>query len=159
MRRNRNTAESIRAKLVVQDDGCHTWPHRSHPNGYGYIRFEGRQRLLHRVVWELTHGPIPPGLLVLHSCDVRHCANIEHLRLGTAYDNAQDAIKRKRFAGHTIRLPHQRINWEDVDTIRAARAAGRSVLSLANEYAVSRPTIHRVIDGFGFRDEWREDLP
>jgi hypothetical protein len=41
-------------------------------------------------------GPIPDGMLVLHTCDNPPCVNPDHLYLGTWKDNMQDRIKRGR---------------------------------------------------------------
>jgi hypothetical protein len=48
------------------------------------------------------HGPIPPGLCVLHRCDVRPCINPDHLFLGTQKDNMADLAAKR---GHE-RRPH-----------------------------------------------------
>ena len=49
----------------------------------------------HRVAWEIHNKrPVPEDLFVLHSCDIKNCVNPHHLRLGTAKDNAADAVAR-----------------------------------------------------------------
>lgn len=49
------------------------------------------------MAYTLTHGEIPDGLLVLHSCDNRVCVNPEHLFLGSYRDNARDSMAKGRF--------------------------------------------------------------
>lgn len=68
--------------------------------GYGSIIgvVNGKRRPLysHRVAWELTYGPIPDDLCVLHRCDVSLCCNPSHLFLGTQADNLDDARQKGR---------------------------------------------------------------
>lgn len=71
--------------------------------GYGKIYVEGHVIRAHRVAWEMTHGPIPEGLLVLHECDTPACVNPSHLRLGTQRENISDCRSRGRFRSQTER--------------------------------------------------------
>lgn len=48
-------------------------------NGYGKTRWEGHDRVLHRVVWEILVGPICPTFQLDHKCRVRCCCNPGHL--------------------------------------------------------------------------------
>ena len=79
---------------VDQKTGCWLWQgsHRA----YGFMQVDGKDRLAHRIAWELYRGPIPAGLQVCHKCDVRLCANPYHLFLGTALDNTRDKIRKGR---------------------------------------------------------------
>lgn len=43
---------------------------------------EGKAWRVHRLVWHLTHGPIPEGAKVLHDCYNRICCNPDHLFIG-----------------------------------------------------------------------------
>lgn len=52
--------------------------------------------LAHRVSYELHHGPIPQGALILHSCDNPGCVNPAHLRAGTQSENILEAFAKGR---------------------------------------------------------------
>lgn len=70
--------------------------------GYGQKRLGNRRRqLAHRWTWEQAHGPIPPGLVVMHTCDNPSCVEITHLRLGTQRENLADRDAKGRNAFST----------------------------------------------------------
>jgi hypothetical protein len=84
---------------VQKTDGCWKWIGGTTSFGYGVVeisRNPRRRTQAHRVSWELHYGPIPDGMDVLHSCDNPPCTRPDHLFLGTALDNQQDAINKKR---------------------------------------------------------------
>lgn len=85
---------------VQKSDGCWLWVGGGDSaTGYGRIRSGGRgapQPLAHRVAWELTYGPIPDGLWVLHHCDTPRCVRPDHLFLGDAQANVDDAVAKRR---------------------------------------------------------------
>jgi hypothetical protein len=109
-------------------DECWLWT-GTVASGYGRIRIGARQReQAHRVSWMLVNGPIPQGLFVLHSCDVRRCVNPGHLFLGTQLDNMRDAQEK----GRMFKLsPSQR------EEIASRRNSGESVRSLSREFGIS----------------------
>lgn len=75
--------------------GCWLWRGTILKDGYGAFKLDHRTVRAHRMAWYLTHGEWPE-LLVLHRCDVRACVRPEHLFLGTARDNLQDASRKGR---------------------------------------------------------------
>ena len=88
-------SERIEEKIIrIPESGCWIWIASLNNKGYGQIS----GKYAHRVSYELVHGPIPDGALVLHSCDVSCCVNPNHLRLGSQKENMNDAIVRGRIA-------------------------------------------------------------
>lgn len=76
---------------------CIEWTGSKTNNGYGRVQRRKRSSsplLIHRLTWEEANGPIPEGMVVMHTCDNRCCYNIEHLRLGSQGDNLRMAYER-----------------------------------------------------------------
>lgn len=80
------------------NSGCWIWVGSRFPYmGYGRVKDGGRERLAHRVSWELaTQAPVPDGMAVLHRCDNPPCVNPDHLFLGTLTDNNVDRMHKGR---------------------------------------------------------------
>ena len=70
-----------------------------YPNGYGAMKVDGKTVGTHRLAYEAFKGPIPDGLLVMHSCDNRRCCNPGHLSVGTHRDNVMDMVRKNRNTG------------------------------------------------------------
>lgn len=129
-------AEEKLMSQVTVGDGCWLWRGAVGSHGYGTIRIDGGNLLTHRLSYELFIGPIPAGLCVLHTCDVRRCVRPDHLWTGTQRDNVLDMIAKGRGgvkayqskkaqcpAGHPYDKEFKRINGR---TYRACSACRRS---------------------------------
>mgnify|MGYP001587930897 CR=1 FL=1 len=77
-------------------DSC--WPLALTGHRYGQFWDGDRRRPVsgHRLAWEFTHGPVPPDLHVLHTCDNPPCCEESHLWLGTHQENQQDMYAKGR---------------------------------------------------------------
>jgi hypothetical protein len=154
---NRGRSKPMRERFAAfmeaadKSTGCWLWPGPRDRNGYGVITDENRKQLrAPRVSYELHHGPIPEGRMVLHSCDNPPCVNPAHLSLGGAAENAIDRYARGRGAlgrGHG----RAKLNEEAVQAIRTRYAAGETQVALAHEYGVAQPVISLLVR----RETWK----
>ena len=85
-----DTKTRILNKINIDDNGCWLLPPDKYKSGYVGLDVDNVTKRAHKVSWEVFIGPVPEGLLVLHSCDVRNCVNPAHLWLGTQKDNMKD---------------------------------------------------------------------
>ena len=86
-------------KVAIPDDlgGCWEWTAGKDPGGYGRIQCPSAGSLLaHRASYELHYGPIPPGMVIMHSCDNPGCENPAHLSAGTQALNCKDRGEKGR---------------------------------------------------------------
>ncbi|QCB93317.1 HNH endonuclease [Cellulomonas shaoxiangyii] len=127
-------------------NGCLEWAGATFgPGGYGAAWDGERTRGAHRVAYELTHGPIPDGLLVRHACDNRRCVKPEHLSVGTYADNARDCTERARKAtGH--HSPLAKLTDDQVAEIRALYATGKwTQRELGRRFSVTQARVWQIV--------------
>ena len=145
---------------VDRSGTCWIWT-ACQQHGYGYMRFRGRNWRAHRVSYTLHYGEIPPGALVLHSCDNRACVNPQHLRVGTHQENMADVHARKRWnpacgehngsrtcpqsRARGARNGHARLTDADVRAIREAHTSGAPQREIARRFGVSPGAICMII--------------
>jgi hypothetical protein len=114
----------------------------------GGIKWKGMTA--HKLVYILTHGPIPKGLMIRHTCDNRRCCNPKHLLPGTHTDNMQDAKDRKRMAQGERHPRGNRVYQRPkltVDQVREIRLLHGTVSrrALAERFSVTTRTIDAVV--------------
>ena len=132
---------------VNKDGDCWLWTAGKNGDGYGYFAIAHRQMLrASRYSWEITSGPIPSGLFVLHKCDVKLCVKPDHLFLGTAKDNAVDCVTkgrntRGRKTGRVVLYPDQVIQ------LRNQYAQGQKISQrqLGRDYGITQQAVQAIV--------------
>lgn len=93
-KRRGSALREIERLISLESDECQLWPFARSIDGYGKIKYKGRTRSAHRLVFFLVNGHDPS--VVRHTCDVPLCCNPRHLIGGTHADNAMDRLSRSR---------------------------------------------------------------
>ena len=117
----------------VDGDGCWIWQTKNGPATY-YAHFtvyrEGHPYgfTAHRLSYELTYGEeIPEGMYGCHHCDNPPCVRPDHIFVGTASDNMNDAIRKGRMSNGNYcgpNHPNARVTQAMIDRMRAAFLRG-----------------------------------
>ena len=133
---------------IGKPDECWEWQAGENSDGYGAVWVEepaGFNYRAHRVAWTIVYGPIPPGMNVLHRCDVRACQNPRHLFMGSLADNNHDRDQKNRTA-RGERQGNAKLSKQDVCDIRRRYAAGNiRQCALAREYGITPGAIWLIV--------------
>jgi predicted XRE-type DNA-binding protein len=128
---------------------CWRWQGFTRETGYGIFGLNGKSYKAHRVSYFLAHGRINDNLLVLHRCDVRSCVNPRHLFQGTAKDNSQDAVsKRRNTKMYGEQNGNHKLTTKQVMSIRRmCREHKLLQKNIARYYGVSEATVSYIANG------------
>lgn len=112
-----------------QRTNCRLWQGPIDQDGYGVrtTKHLRERKRIHRWIWEMANGPIPPGMVVRHKCDNRVCYRLSHLELGTVADNNRDAAER----GH---LGVRSLTPSQVVEIQRRNKAGESYAKIHRDF-------------------------
>jgi hypothetical protein len=115
--------------------------------GYGRIKVDGKLRQVTHVMHELFHGPVPEGLQVCHTCDVRNCINPRHLWAGTRSDNMKDCVAKGRLTAMKPEWQdqHAALNATHVETVKEMLNRGLSLRAVALNLNVNHKSVSNLI--------------
>ncbi|MEU7338643.1 HNH endonuclease [Streptomyces sp. NPDC007074] len=106
--------------------------------------------LAHRLVWRHFAGPIPAGLTVNHKNGVKSDNRPANLELATHAEqtaHARQVLRRGRLDQYGIRNAMVKLTPEQVQQIKARRAKGETLASIAEDYPVRMQHISRITRG------------
>jgi hypothetical protein len=163
--------ERFWSKINIGDkDECWEWQAKKIRAGYGLFKVGGKDRLAHRIAYEMSYDDFDRGLFVCHRCDNPACCNPNHLWQGTPKENIQDAVSKGRMAvgirngqyTHPEKVPRgdksgsrlhpekvirgekhplSKLDWDKVIEIRNSL---EPIKKLATKYAVNYTTIWKI---------------
>lgn len=133
-------------------NGCWEWQGTIDPNGYGRINFRNRklqqysQRLAHRAVMEILHGPT--RLNVCHTCDNRRCINPAHLFFGTQKQNVNDMmIKGRHSPQRGSNNGMSKIDEQTVRNIITFKSSGLSCREIGEKFGLKKSSVWCILKG------------
>lgn len=124
----------------MKTEACVEWRGYRTQNGYG------RQgtKYAHREAYRQHVGPIPDGMVVMHSCDNPACVNPSHLTVGTQADNIQDMVTKGR---HAVGPATNRnvLTADEVGLIRTLLSSGDyTQREIAAKFGVAQRTVSAI---------------
>lgn len=84
--------EKLTRNIEVDQSGCWVWTAFRNHDGYGRRYWNGRQKFVHRIVYESLVGKVPPKMELDHLCRVRACCNPAHLEIVTHKQNMERGL-------------------------------------------------------------------
>ena len=118
------------------------WPYQGKVGSAGYplIRFEGKQWLLHRLVYLKYRGPLLDGMVIMHVCENKLCLNPTHLRQDTQSSNITQACTTGVWRSGTTKIErHERV------AVLELLRQGKSRKEVCKLFNVSNSTLSRLV--------------
>jgi hypothetical protein len=145
------TNERFWSKVKISDQ-CWVWCAATFRSGYGSFNSKySASKLAHRYSYEEFYGPIPEGMCVLHTCDVRNCVRPTHLFLGTLKDNAQDAWNKGRGKvpdNSGDKQGRAKLTWADVHRIRKINPVTSNARKIVcAKYGITGSNLYYILSG------------
>jgi len=140
---------------VRKTKGCWIWLGcTGGTSPYGLIWWNGKQRLAHKVAFEISGRTLKVGQCVLHHCDNPICVRPDHLWAGTQKENMHDCVQKGRFArGLALNHPPQNgeLNYNarllDIQIVEMRRlfADGWTQADLMRKFETTRANVHVIV--------------
>jgi hypothetical protein len=148
---------------------CVLWQGSVDRQGYGRRKVDRRGMRVtigvHRWVMEQVLGrTLESGEFILHACDNPPCYRVEHLSVGSVYDNNRDMLVKGRATKPPVNVfrgelhPMAKLSEAQVRRIHKMREAGFTVRTIAEEFAVSRSQVQRIVSGKRWQSPPTRDL-
>ena len=135
----------IMKDVDISGDGCWIMPGPK-VGGYVRIKVDGEWTLAHKAVYESVHGEVG-NKIVMHRCDTRACARIDHLELGTHKENNDDRVAKGRSSKPKGVVSNSKISFQQAEEFRARNVAGESMCSLSKAFGISKQSGSRILKG------------
>jgi hypothetical protein len=134
------TTQSGDMKYIKNGDCWECSSHATNKHGYPVLSRNGKLGYAHRLSYEDAKGPIPEGMVLLHSCDNRKCINPAHLTPGTQLENIADRVAKNRSA-RGIDNGRSKLSEAQVGEILQSSAPKKA---LARQYGVDPKMIRNI---------------
>ncbi len=144
-------AETLKSWITIEDvdlmdpareyDSVHHICEKVDANGYGRISIQGKMRSAHRASLTVKlNRPLLKKEHARHLCLRKDCFNPNHLKEGTAFDNAKD--KKLHGTDRTgEKHPHAVVSDQKIAEIRKQYKDGSTVGELEKEHGINYTTI------------------
>jgi hypothetical protein len=138
------SSKGVRGIRTVRTDVWHTLPTTRRTSGYMQAAIHGKTVRVNRLVAR-NFIANPFGLPeVQHENGIRADNRAANLKWGTPKDNAADRERHGR-TGHGVKNPMAKLDDEAVRAIRLLKRSGRTLISLAQQFGVSKKAVLLVV--------------
>lgn len=123
------------------NSGCWLWLGTMFNTGYGSVSINRKNKLAHRVSYQIANGPIHDGAYICHRCDNPACVNPDHLFAGSHADNMRDCANKGRNVTPAAQgESHNQSKLTEADVLAIRASAGRTK-DIAAAYNISRVNV------------------